>query len=93
MNDASAPRFDLETRLSEPSSVERPNRRRSSLPDTILTAFHAACDLRDFTVAGRLLKTFEAVITAPGDRPGFDRRRALAQLVAGHERLWSLRHH
>jgi hypothetical protein len=70
----------------------KPRRREKNLVDAIVIAFHSACDLKDFPVAWRLLGTLENSLTLRQNGPDFDRRRALAVLVAGHERLWNLRH-
>jgi hypothetical protein len=48
--------------------------------------------LKDLAVAWRLLQTLENALGLHKTDPSFDHRRALAVLVAGHERLWNLRH-
>ncbi len=68
------------------------SRQRRPFADDILIAFHYACDLRDYMVAGQLLLTYESMLTGRSGSPTSDRRRALDSLVAAHERLWSLRH-
>ena len=57
---------------------------------TILSAAHAACDAQRLGLARALLHDYEELITAGRTRrppPG-----ELAKLVAGHERLWAMRH-
>jgi hypothetical protein len=68
--------------------VERGPQRQ--LYSSILAAFHTACDVRDFIVAGRLLNLLEVAIKTYGDDLKSD--RMLSLLVAAHERLWLLRH-
>ena len=75
------------------TAVESKSRRREkNLTDALIIAFHSACDLKDCAVAWRLLQTLENSISLHKNDPGFDQRRALSVLVAGHERLWNLRH-
>jgi hypothetical protein len=69
----------------------RPGRRRR-LSDTILLAFHAACDQGDFEVADSLLAILELMVQRPPPEGRPERRRGVDTLVAAHERLWALRH-
>jgi len=62
------------------------------LSDKILIAFHQACDQADYPIAQDLLRILEVVITSRPSHPDLNRRRSLDNLVAAHERLWSLRH-
>jgi hypothetical protein len=71
---------------------QKGRRREKNLTDAIVIAFHSACDLKDLAVAWRLLQTLENALGLHKTDPSFDHRRALAVLVAGHERLWNLRH-
>ena len=93
VNGASEMHYEVSGDASEMVQRAKRQRREKSVSDTIMIAFHAACDLRDFEIAKRLLEIFENAILAASVTPGFDRRRALGVLVAGHERLWHLRHH
>ena len=61
------------------------------LPDKILIAFHQACDLGDYEVAGQLLAALETMLRrrpVVRDR----RRRDTEAVIAAEERLWRLRH-
>ena len=69
-----------------------PPRHGRRLSDKILVAFHHACDAQDLTVAEQLLRTLEGTLTRRGVPAEQNRRKALENLVAAHERLWHLRH-
>lgn len=66
-------------------------RQRRQVSDDILIAFHFACDLKDLVIAQKLLQALEALIAAHGETLDANRQRAIATLVAAHERLWNLR--
>jgi hypothetical protein len=74
-----------------PGLDQRARRREKNMTDAIMIAFHSACDLKDLPIAWRLLQTLENALSLNKTDPSFDHRRALAVLVAGHERLWNLR--
>jgi hypothetical protein len=61
------------------------------LSDKILMAFHQSCDQGDYEVAEQLLKIVEMMLAR---RPVISERRhrEMEAVVAGHERLWHLRH-
>lgn len=69
-----------------------PGRQPRRLCDTVLVAFHQACDATDLETAARMLSALETMLTRQ-PWPPVDRRRQLDQecLVAAHERLWDLR--
>jgi hypothetical protein len=67
------------------------HRQRRQVSDDILVAFHFACDIKDLLVAQRLLQAFESLLAGRADSPDFNKGRAVATLVAAHERLWNLR--
>jgi hypothetical protein len=67
------------------------HRQRRQVSDDILVAFHFACDIKDLLVAQRLLHAFEALLAGRANAPDFNKARAVATLVAAHERLWNLR--
>lgn len=73
----------------EPPST-RPGGRR--LPDRLLVAFHAACDQGELDTAFQLLGALEDLVRRRGAAADPNRRRTIEGLVAGHERLWHLRH-
>jgi hypothetical protein len=81
-NDVAAPR----ARKAYPAQ-----RQRRQVSDDILVAFHFACDVKDLLIAQRLLQAFEALLQGRVNTPDFNRGRAVATLVAAHERLWNLR--
>lgn len=62
------------------------------LSDTILIAFHHACDQGEVEVAGRLLHVLEFMLKRPPSLPDRRDRRGQESLVAAHERLWEIRH-
>ena len=66
-------------------------RQRRNVASDILNAFHFACDVNDLEIAKRLLDALEDLLKDRSKIPGFDTQRALATLVAAHERLWALR--
>ena len=70
-----------------PSHGQRRSRR---LSDKILITFHAACDVREFTVARQLLATLEDMHYRVGHHSPLDQRRSSEALVAAYERLWHL---
>jgi hypothetical protein len=78
-------RIDVET------PQPRVERRPRNLLDELLAAFHFACDIKDYEIAKRLLSTAENAV-ALRESLGAERRRGLAAVVAGHERLWALSH-
>ena len=82
----------LETPSFDAVLENKSRRREKDLTDAIMIAFHSACDLKDLAVAWRLLQTLENMLTLQKDNATFNRRRALSVLVAGHERLWNIRH-
>jgi hypothetical protein len=75
--------------------IDRPTRRAAHRPrpvsDEIIAAFHHACDLKDYEVAKRLLDTVEGMLASHPEGPSPAKRRLLESLVAGHERLWSIK--
>ncbi|MGH7056793.1 MAG: hypothetical protein ACREFZ_02770 [Acetobacteraceae bacterium] len=62
------------------------------LSDKLLIAFHQACDQDDLEVAEQLLRVLEMMLSRRPTAPDQQRRRNIESLVAGHERLWNLRH-
>jgi hypothetical protein len=78
---------DVRTDDNPDTQAQRCPRR---LSDRILTAFHQACDGRDFEVAEQLLAVLEMAVARQPTGPG--RRHDTRSLVAAHERLWELRH-
>ena len=70
-----------------PSHGQRRSRR---LSDKILITFHAACDVREFTVARQLLATLEDMLHRAQHPSPIDQRRSTEALVAAYERLWHL---
>ena len=68
-----------------------PNKARR-LSDKILIPFHQACDQGDFEVAERLLRVLEMIVARDPTNQDGNRRPNLENLVAAHERLWTLRH-
>jgi hypothetical protein len=62
------------------------------LSDTILIAFHQACDQPDIEVAWELLNVLEFMAMRQPKLPAGVERRAQESLVAAHERLWQIRH-
>ena len=77
---------------NDPGSDGGPPRTTRRLSDKVLSAFHRACDQRDFEVAGRLLGVLELIITRPPVLPATRERQFKESLVAAYERLWALRH-
>ena len=69
----------------------RAPKRQLQLHDLILTAAHRACDTGEFVAASELLASVEVVIKERSTMPFDQRRHALDQLVAAHERLFMLR--
>jgi len=67
----------------------RPGRR---LSDTVLAAFHQACDLPDIEVASELLHVLDFMAIRHPNLPTGRERRVQEGLVAAHERLWQIRH-
>jgi hypothetical protein len=68
------------------------NHPKRRLSDTILIAFHQACDQADIEVAWELLNLLEFMMTRHPNLPTGAERRARESLVAAHERLWQIRH-
>ncbi len=79
-------------RVAEAPAGGSSQRQGRRLSDKILVAFHHACDAQDLDVAEQLLKTLETMLTRRGVPIEQNRRKALENLVAAHERLWHLRH-
>jgi hypothetical protein len=67
----------------------RPGRR---LSDTVLAAFHQACDLPDIEVASELLHVLDFMAIRHPNLPTGRERRVQEGLVAAYERLWQIRH-
>lgn len=65
---------------------------KHAMSDEIILAFHMACDLRDVEVARKLLIVLEVTIRGNERRSDFNWEYALNALLAGHERLWALKH-
>ncbi len=83
--------FDRPSPAHATREVAAPRQSRK-LADKVLAAFHQACDQTEYEVARRLLDIYE-FMTLRRDLPvDAGRRRAMDALVAGHERLWNLRH-
>jgi hypothetical protein len=61
------------------------------LSDTILIAFHLACDQREIEIAANLLDVLEFMINRAATLPTGTEHRAKESLVAAHERLWQIR--
>ena len=61
------------------------------LSDRILWAFDAACDERDFQVAGQLLHVLEMTLGRPSLGIDYNRRSEAYRLAAAYERLSRLR--
>lgn len=87
MNDLAETR-DAATDRGKPAAQQR---QRRNVASDILNAFHFACDVNDLEIAKRLLHALEDLLKDRSQAPGFDTQRALATLVAAHERLWALR--
>lgn len=66
-------------------------RQRRQVSDDILIAFHFACDLKDLVIAQKLLQALEVLVAGRSEPSDANRQRAIATLVAAHERLWNLR--
>jgi ketosteroid isomerase-like protein len=73
------------------TTAAQPQKYGRRLAVKLLTAIYRAFDEGDLVVAGRLLRTLEAVMEQPADDPGA-RQNGREQFVAAHERLWTLRH-
>jgi hypothetical protein len=79
--------------IEEPAGRPAARRPKRRLSDTILIAFHQACDQRDIEVAWDLLNVLEFMaMRMPSLPTGMDRRKIKESLVASHERLWLIRH-
>jgi hypothetical protein len=83
---------ETSVRSSETPGATGSQRQGRRLSDKILVAFHHACDAQDLDVAEQLLKTLETMLARRGVPAEQNRRKALENLVAAHERLWHLRH-
>jgi hypothetical protein len=68
------------------------NHLKRRLSDTILIAFHHACDQTDTEVAWELLNVLEFMTMRHPNLPTGAERRAKESLVAAHERLWQILH-
>jgi hypothetical protein len=83
---------------SSPETVERrqtdagPHRAKRRLSDSILIAFHLACDQRDIEIACDLLRVLEFMTRRRPNLPTGREPRSGDSLVAAHERLWEIRH-
>jgi hypothetical protein len=75
----------------EPEQVALHFRARRTVAPAILSAFHLACDMRDVSIARQLLGTLESKMNEEAGSDASDAARVLNSLVAGHERLWTLR--
>jgi hypothetical protein len=62
------------------------------LSDTVLAAFHQACDLPDIEVASELLHVLDFMAIRHPNLPTGRERRVQEGLVAAYERLWQIRH-
>jgi hypothetical protein len=62
------------------------------LTETILTAFHHACDLHDIEAAWELLNVLDFVAMRTERHQRRNDSRLRRSVVAAHERLWLLRH-
>ena len=71
--------------------TQRRERDRQNMLAGLFTAFHLACDHRDFKVAQELIHTVEESLVGHVAISTQAKRRLLATLVAAHERLWQLR--
>jgi hypothetical protein len=72
-----------------PAGRGRAPKRR--LADALFAAFHQACDEGELEVAGQILRTLEEVVARRPSTVTVERRR-IDELIAGHTRLWLLRH-
>jgi hypothetical protein len=70
----------------------RGHHHKRRLSDTILLAFHHACDQPDIAAAWELLNVLEFMALRHPTPPAGVERRAQESLVAAHERLWQIRH-
>jgi hypothetical protein len=75
-----------------PDTVAPEPRYTRRLSDTILVAFHHACDQRDIEAAVQMLGVLDFMIRRMPNLPTGRDRRAKETLVAAHERLWHIRH-
>ena len=75
--------------MPDAAPIPRYSRR---LSDTILVAFHHACDQREIEIATNLLDVLEFMINRPLSLQTGMVQRAKENLVAAHERLWEMRH-
>ncbi len=82
---------DHDPAATRPSGATPPRQSRK-LADRVLIAFHQACDQGELEVARRLLDIYEFMALRRESAGDASRRRAMDALVAGHERLWHLRH-
>ncbi|MDT7953450.1 MAG: hypothetical protein RQ966_18260 [Acetobacteraceae bacterium] len=74
-----------------PQAAPPLRRHTRRLEDKLLVAFHHACDVADIEVARHVLEILELMLARKTSQPDPNRRRNMEGLVAGHERLWSLR--
>ena len=78
--------------MFEQSGGHRGPRPRRRLSDTVLAAFHQACDLPDIEVASELLHVLDFMAIRHPNLPTGRERRVQEGLVAAYERLWQIRH-
>lgn len=77
--------------FGQPERQQVPHSKRR-LSDTILVAFHQACDLSDIATASDLLHILDFMAMRRPNLPTGKERRLKEILVAAHERLWQIRH-
>jgi hypothetical protein len=79
--------------MTEHKPEGAPDRKHSKrrLSDTILVAFHFACDQADIETAWELLNTLEFMTMRQPSLLAGKERRIRESLVAAHERLWQMR--
>jgi hypothetical protein len=75
----------------EPEDAQKGKHSKRRLTDTILVAFHSACDQADIEVAWELLNALEFMMMRQPNLPAGRERRVREALVAAHERLWQVR--
>jgi hypothetical protein len=77
--------------IEQKAADGRRHNRKRRLSDTILIAFHYACDQTDIEVAWELLNVLESMSMRQHKLPTGVERRDRESLVAAHERLWQIR--
>jgi hypothetical protein len=75
----------------EPEDPQKGKHSKRRLSDTILVAFHFACDQGDIEIAWELLNALEFMTMRQPKLPAGRERRVKEALVAAHERLWQMR--